>query len=320
MSAHDPLAPPRPPLSAERQRRLAAALRAQHGLSLEAARPLGQGWGAAAYRLPDPQDGGDWVLRVPVNDWAYDDLAREMRLLPALEPLGLPTPRGARAVLDHEGQLVAALHRYVEGRRLRRADLRHPRRRDSLAQQLGGFFAQLHVFAREQALALGLADDRPLARYREMAEACMPLLGPRSREWVRGRLNRFEREGGMAGAPSVLVHGDIAPSNLLLDEDGALRGVIDFGSAMLSDPALDFGGLLFSSSWPFVERVLEEYERARGEAVDAHLRRRAQFYVDVEPLFSVRYGETVNGGRERAGGLRKVAARAAAEARGGRRA
>ena len=312
---HVPPAPPAPPPLLERRLRLEAILRAQHGLSLEAAAPLGQGWGSAAYRLPDPQGGGDWVLRVPVNDWAYDDLAREVRLLPALEPLGLPTPRDARALLDDEGRLVAALHRYVSGRPLRRADLRHPRRRDRLARQLGDFFARLHGFPREQALALGLSDDRPLERYREMAEACMPLLGPRSRGWVRARLDRFEAEGGLAGAPSVLVHGDIAPSNLLLDEDGALRGVIDFGNAMLSDPALDFGGLLFSSSWPFVERVLEEYERARGEAVDAHLRCRAQFYVDVEPLFSVRYGETVNDGRERADGLRKIGARAAAEAR-----
>jgi aminoglycoside 2''-phosphotransferase len=282
---------------------------------LGAAEPLGEGWGSTAYRVSDPS--GDWVVRVPKPEarWAVGDLVRELRLLPALVHWGLPAPRDARAVRDDGGRLVAALHRLVEGRPLSARDLQEPAGADRLARQLGGLLTRLHAFPREQALALGVRElDLWNDQYAEMVEFCLPLLDARSSEWLEARVEHFHATGGMGGAARVLVHGDIAPQHLLLDAAANLAGVIDFGDAMIADPALDFAGLLNGLPREFMERVLNCYARE----IDPQLRRRARFYIDVEPLFQVRYGDAVDGGRERERGLDRFAARAAAATRSAR--
>ena len=274
-------------------------------------RPLGEGWGSTAYRVPDP--GGDWALRVPRPQsfrQLTGDLERELRLLPALAAAGLPVPREGRAIRDREGRFVAALHRYVEGEPLARSRLRGVLR-ERFAGQLGRFFTCLHAFPPARAVALGVPElDLWEKRYRPMIDDCRPLLGPRTVEWLDATCERFLAAGGMAGAPRTLVHGDVAAPHLLVD-GGALAGVIDFGDALVADPALDFGGLALAYRWPFTERALVHY----GGAVDPHFRRRARFYVDVVPLFLVRYGHMFRGGEDRIDGLRQLAARAAAATR-----
>jgi aminoglycoside phosphotransferase (APT) family kinase protein len=44
-------------------------------------------------------------------------------------------------------------------------------------------------------------------------------------------------------APSVICHGDLQPLNVLADE-GAVTGVLDWGSAVIAHPALDYGAAL----------------------------------------------------------------------------
>ena len=39
--------------------------------------------------------------------------------------------------------------------------------------------------------------------------------------------------------PGVWFHGDIAPGNLLLDDQGSLSAVLDFGTCGVGDPACD---------------------------------------------------------------------------------
>jgi aminoglycoside phosphotransferase (APT) family kinase protein len=309
--------------------RLAPAVRARvaealPGADVGRAEVIGEGWGSVAYRVPAPD--GDLVVRVPRIDAAEvtGDLEREVRLLPLLEKAGLPTPHEARGIYDERGCLVAAVHRIVEGEPATRARLGRGRRRERLVEEIGGFLTRLHGIPRQRALAAGVRElDLWRERYRPMFGESRGLLGPQSREWLDATAERFLAEGGMDGAPSVLVHGDIAAEHIRVRPpaaagkpggDGSLAGVIDFGDALLADPALDFGGLLLAYGWPFTERVLAHY----GGEVDAHLRRRAQFYVDVVPIFLVRFGHQFNEGRERLAGLRQFAARAAAARRSAR--
>ncbi|MSQ41506.1 MAG: aminoglycoside phosphotransferase family protein [Dehalococcoidia bacterium] len=307
------MAPPAGPQAALPDAARDALRRALPGVNLDAAQPLGEGWGAQAFRVPDPAGGDDWVLRVPRPQahWAAADLEREVRLLPALEGWGLPTPRGAFAVLDAAGRFAGTLHRVVEGRPLRRSDARGARG-ERLAAQLAAFLSRLHAFPRERALALGVRDlDLWRDRYAGLVESCRPLLGPRSRAWLDATVERFHAEGGMAGAPRVLVHGDLAPQHLLVDDGGAPAVVIDLGDAMLADPALDFAALLSHLQRGFCELMVARYEGA----VDRQLRRRARFYLDMEPLYSVEFGAVVRDGAQRVEGLRRFAARAAAATR-----
>lgn len=288
---------------------------------LDAATHLGEGWAQLALRLPAA--GGDWVLRYPqlknydsaqhpdLLAMAVADLEREAKLLPALVAYGLPVPTQMRLLHDDEGRIIGAIHRLLEGDPITRATLGGGRRRP-LAVAFGEFFTRLHAFPSNRAVALGLKSiDLWSDQYRSLVDVCLPLLATRSRAWLDTTVERFVDDGGTAGAPRVLIHADIAPEHLRADADGAFAGSIDFGDAMVADPALDFAGLLLAYGTPFMERVLAHYE---GE-VDPDFRRRAQFYVDVVPLFLVRHGDLVGGGQDRIDGLRQIAARAAAATR-----
>jgi hypothetical protein len=82
---------------------------------------------------------------------------------------------------------------------------------------------------------------------------------------------------------------------------------------MIGDPALDFAGLL--NQYP-----VRHGARARAvRGVRRRGRRRPAstrgFYIEVSPVFLVRYGHLFNDGRDRIDGLRKFAARAAASTR-----
>ena len=177
---------------------------------------------------------------------------------------------------------------------------------------MGAFLSKLHAIPPAVVRDIGIEDaDLWLDRYAPMFEACRDLLGPRSREWLDVTADRFVAEGGMDGAARVLIHGDLSPEHIRLDANGALAGVIDFGDAMIADPALDFAGLLNAYGTRFMEATLDAYDGM----VDPQLRRRARFYVDVVPIFFVRFGHRFNDGQDRIDGLRQFAARAAVATR-----
>ncbi len=290
-----------------------AAARALPGADLARATKIGEGWGTEAYRVPDRSTGarGDWALRLRRGESfraVTGDLEREVALLPLLAARRLPTPRESRGLVDERGALVATVHRLIEGAPATRGRLGRGARRAALAASLADFLTRLHAVPRADALAAGVRElDLWRDRYAPLFAEHRGLLGLRSRGWLDATAARFVAEGGMRGAPRTLVHGDVAPAHILLAPDGTLAGVIDFGDAMVADPALDFGGLLLAYGWPFTEQVLDGY----AGRVDPHFRRRMRFYVDVVPIFLVAFGHLFNEGRDREVGLRQFAARAA---------
>ena len=258
--------------------------------------------------------------------------------------------RGTQADREREArpvapELVAVAHRLIEGEPLTRARPGRGVRRAALAAALGAFFTRLHAFPRAEARAAGVPElDLWADRYESMLADGRAALGPRSRAWLDATITQFLAAGGIRGAPLALVHGDIAPGHILISAhpealpspvEGPIEGpaplprtsppsplplrgeggrisIIDFGDALIADPALDFGGLLLAYGWPFAEQVLAAY----GGDVDVHFRRRMRFYVDVVPIFLVAFGHLFNDGQDRADGLRQFAARAAAATRG----
>lgn len=281
------------------------------GATPERARWIGSGWGSRAFRVPAAD--GDWVARVPSEaPWAAEDLEREVRMLPLLErrPFEVVTPRDARIVRDAAGRLVAAVHRLVPGASSKGRVLRGRAREEHLAA-VGRFLATLHTTSERDALAHGV-EARDL--WREVSlpriEETIALVGPASRTWLEDRVRAFEAIPGPV--PSMLTHGDLSGDHLLVDEDGRLSGVIDFAEARLSDPAIDFAGVLNRWSWRDLEVVCAHYDAP----MDPGLIARARVYIDIVPVYSVTDGYVAAGAAERAAGVRKIAARAAAGARG----
>lgn len=264
---------------------------------------LGEGWDSAAWRV------GDDVVRVPKHARACAALEREAALLPALAARGVPyVARDIELVRGEGGALVAALHRYVDGVPLSRARLATLRgaRRERLAQQIAQCLSALHAVPPGEARALGVAEPA-LWRdvYAPLIAAVRPHIGAGTAAALDVLETRFAVDAGERKALRALVHGDIAGAHLLVDADGALAGVIDFGDAIVGDPALDFAGLLNDAPRSFLERVLAHYPRP----VDEGGRRRAAWYIAVAPLYAVREGVERGDAALLARGQRALAAR-----------
>ena len=280
--------------------------------NLGRARAIGEGYGSVAFRVPDPT--GDWSIRLARSeaDWAVADLEREARLLPLLEReiTSVETPRDARIVRDDGGAFVAAAHRFAAGRPAdepwsRQRPLRGARRAE-LAQGIAAFLRQLHDVPASRAQRAGVRTvDLWRDRYVPLIAETLPLLPRKSRAWLGAEAAAFERGGGTERAPRVLIHGDIAAPHLLLDGDLRLAAVIDFGDALVADPALDFAGILNNFSAGFLDEVLAHYGPTDPDAA-----RRTAFYIEVAPIFQVVYGDRVRGGAERRAGVRRIAERA----------
>ena len=292
----------------------AAVLEAVPDADLDRATSLGEGWGCIAYRVPAPR--GDLALRIPKPDswWAAPDLERESRLLPELEAWGLPVPRDARLLSDPERAVLGALQSVIEGSPARQIP-KEDRDRLDFGKDVGAFLARLHAFPLDRARAIQVKDvDMWEGHYGPMLDRARAVLPGASARWLMARTHDFLDAGGVRAAPHVLIHADFSGDHLLIGERGSLAGVIDWGDAMLGDPALDFAALLDAYPERFVNDVLETYE-AQGGQPDPDAPRRARFYLDVSPIFGVLFAQDAGFPHIARADRRTFAARAAASTR-----
>ena len=256
------------------------------------------------------------MLKPQAYAWGIDaGYAREPALLALLAAHGIPAPANCEAVLGDDGQLLAIAYDYIEG-----VPVGSPARsaRATLACEVGRALTALHAVPVEEARTLGMPElDLGEDLYRPMVEACLPHLGPRGRAWLERRFAAFIEGGGSSDAARVLVHGDLGCGHLLADEAGQLAGIIDWGDALIADPAYDLAALLANCPRRFAERVIAAY--AGPASHDRDMRRRAAFYVDALPIWLVYYGGDMDDGEIRRLGVRPIAARAAVAARSSQR-
>ena len=237
------------------------------------------------YRL-----GEEYVVRLPMRPSAVPQITREATWLPFLAPhlpVAIPHPVAVgQASADYPASW--AVYRWLPGDTALTAvvaDQAH------IAHQLATFVRalwQVPVGA-DVPRATGAARGVPLSqRLTLTAEALVA-----TRDLVDGALLHELWQRAVA-APvwphaSVWVHGDIQPTNLLV-EGGELRAVIDFGTLGVGDPAVD---LLVA--WNYLDaparRVFREvvavdeatWERGRGWALSVALLQ-LPYYLHTNPV------------------------------------
>lgn len=251
------------PLDHELTSRLVAT---QHPQFSGALRLVASGWDNAIFRL-----GEDYAVRMPRRRIAATLISTEQRWLPELAPrLGVPIPVPvALGVPSEVFPYPWSIVRWLPGVQAASVPAAE---RSAAAEGLADF---VHAFA---VPAPADAPNNPYrgvplvardAAMRTRLAALDPGLGP---IW----------EDSLAAAPwsgdPVWVHGDLHPGNLLLDADGALAAVIDFGDLTAGDPATDLatawlsfdrdGRTAFRESLAGL-RVIDDasWRRARGWAL-----------------------------------------------------
>ena len=269
------------PLPDERRLRFERALLKHEGVTLDGATELRGGYRTHALLLGD----GATIARIPRYDEAARDLALEVRVLPVLESAGLPfgTPGQARALVD-EGGVVGTLHTAVPGDLSDQVSNATTEARRAFVSDLVAFVSAMHAIPRARFDGLAPADARD-ERFDRWAGAARPQLSERAAAWVEARRSRLRSIERPASIPAVFAHCDLWGSNTLVGADQRLTGVIDFGDAMLTDPAYD----LFA----FRERFGDEgaalaFERYAGP-LDDHAPERSEIYRDMDELYDLAF-------------------------------
>jgi aminoglycoside phosphotransferase (APT) family kinase protein len=226
------------------------------------------GWDNTTYRL-----GEHLSVRLPNADSYIPQVEKEHRWLPILArqlPLAIPEPVAIGAASE-EFPRPWSIRRWIDGEPAATAFADRHR----VAQRLGEFLWALH---RADAVDGPLAGPHsffrggPLHTYDEETRQAMRTLAGRvdenavARTWDNALASRWQH-------PPVWVHGDMAPSNLIV-RGRELVAVIDFGCCAVGDPACD---LVFA--WTFLdpmERTAfksavglddDTWDRARGWAL-----------------------------------------------------
>jgi len=225
----------------------------------------------------------DVVIRVPHGQTHDSDLRAETQLLALLEARAVPfTPRGVRLLNGGDGKPLAMAYDYVDGRSSKGIRFRGAAR-EQLARDLGQFLGALHHVPIDVVAAAGLpSDDFWYRVYVPLIDSCGRHLPAPVAHELDSAIRRFQPL--IERAPRALVHADISGTHTLIGADNRLRGIIDFGEVGIADPAIDFAGILNDHTRSFLERALTYY----GHAVDPEALQRAEFFIALVPLFTMR--------------------------------
>jgi aminoglycoside phosphotransferase (APT) family kinase protein len=204
--------------------------------------PFGVGWDNAAFLVA-----GKVVFRFPRRRIVADLIEREIALLPYLAPR-LPIAISAPTFVGAESTIYPwsfAGYPLIAGRSAGSRPLADPER-SALAQPLARFLRALHSIDPTTPVALGLPPDE-LKRFDH--DVCLRRTDERLPTLASAGYNdgladfaawlQAHRPVALDDAKRTVVHGDFYPRHVVLDANGRIAGVIDWGDLHLGDPAID---------------------------------------------------------------------------------
>ncbi|MDN4597031.1 aminoglycoside phosphotransferase family protein [Leifsonia virtsii] len=194
-------------------------------------RLVSDGWDNRLFRLGDAL-----AVRIPRREVAAHLIEHEQWMLPAIAArASVPVPAPVRVGVPSETfpwpWSVVEWMDGIDGASVGAAE------RSGLAGPLGRFLGELAVPApdapRNPVRGVPLADRQEAVGLRLRSLSGRLQVAGLEQAW-REALDAPRWEG-----PPLLLHGDLHPGNLLLDAEGGLRAVLDFGDVTSGDPATD---------------------------------------------------------------------------------
>ena len=237
-----------------------AAIARRHGATAESVRPIPSGIANQVFHLGD-----DLILRIPHTRRFLMDLVKEAAVIPVARDAGVRTPN----VVTFDDTCSEVDVPYMVLARAPGADLARltlsTAETEHVFHQVGRELAKLHRLSRTTTTDLcdvpaddDSADPRALA-LRLLAEGW---LDADTSQWLTGWFDRLSAHLP-PDPPQVLLHGDIAPQNLLVSLDTAqLTGIVDWGDAQWADPAIEFAKTPLTG----VPAMLDGYRQESGDA------------------------------------------------------
>lgn len=187
------------------------------------------------------KDGKAWVLRIPRRPDASVKIADEARILKLVKgrlSVSVPDWRIRSRTLVAYPALPGYPGLTVEDGE---AAWHFDRESTAYCRSLGRLIAQLHRIDAEAAQAARIPTLTP-AEVREEWRTNLAKVGAEFS--IAGRLlerwNAWLDEDSYWPDFTVFTHGELYPAHLLLDDDAEIRSVLDWTTAKVGDPAVDF--------------------------------------------------------------------------------
>jgi aminoglycoside phosphotransferase (APT) family kinase protein len=204
--------------------------------------------------------GNELVLRLPRKREFEQRLSKEAEVIPFVLDRGIPTAKLVSFDSEHE---IADVSYMVLERLHGRAIDEMPSLADDgkrTYRSLCEILSRLHSVRRE---------SEPAVRRVETAEFSSELLfdeltsdgeiGRSQAAWLQGWFRHLEARGARSSDP-VLLHGDVMPSNLIVNRTGDVTAIIDWGSACWGEAARDLAGFRTSA----LPEIVDVYRDVAG--------------------------------------------------------
>ena len=230
-------------------------------------------------------DGTDWVLRIPRRPDVSAKIKDEARILDFVrERLSVAVPDWR----IQAAELIA--YPLLPGEPgLTLNDAGEPvwhfdTQSTDFAASLGRLIGELHLIDAADARAAGIpvqTPDEVRAEWHERFDkvtqsfSVAPELADRWRTWLDDDRLWPER--------TVFTHGELYPAHLLLGDDLDIRSVLDWTTAKVSDPALDFVYQWMIAEAPAFQVTVDAYEVTTG-TVPTMLTERCEAIVAASPM------------------------------------
>jgi aminoglycoside 2''-phosphotransferase len=270
----------------------------EHHLPASSVREILGGWAFWTFDVD-----GEWIARFPRTGQTAAAAERELALLPQLATtltFRVPQPTLSGRWNDR----AFFVYRRIPGRGLAPADATL-----KVVHVIARMLAELHAFPVDHAAQLLDAGPADTAWWRNLeslwpaierdALPVMPsdLAGAVTREFDRFVNARLE-------FPTCLVHNDLGLEHVLYDETaGAPVGIIDFESAWIGDPVVDFVPLRYALGSDVTEQL------AQGRDLGGEVARRMWFYRWMGSVHAIIYGVHEGVAEERDGGIEELRGR-----------
>ena len=252
---------------------------------------VGNGWDNTVFRV-----NADFTFRFPRRKLGVECMINELRVMPHVGNR-LPIPISAPIYEGKPSETFDAPfagYRWLPGRVASYANM-SDEQYDANAGRLGVFLRELHAIGKEEAKRFGAEPD-----------AIRRFDLPYRRAQLTERLNEIESlniiddlspwrrlveriEPLREARQQCLVHGDLYAHQVLVDEQGNITGIIDWGDVHLGDPAVDLaaGFMLFSPAAR--QRFIDAYGGADADTLNL-----ARFRALYHTAATVTYAHDVN--------------------------
>ncbi|ANF96688.1 phosphotransferase [Paenibacillus bovis] len=226
-------------------------------LSSKQVKRLGWGWDNTVFLIGD-----EYVFRFPRRAIAMGSIRMEGQLLPKLETyITIPYPKPLFYGEASDEYPVPFLgYDYVPGDFP--IGLTEEQRALS-AKTLAKFLRRLHEFPVQEALKYGIQQDHrnltDIASRKVKLEGFLTKvvkhLSPEEFDVIEAYMSSLQKD--RVEAVNVLLHGDLHFKNMLVNENGTVSGIIDWGDLSVGHPACDLS-VAYSFLPPYARSVFFE--------------------------------------------------------------